>query len=368
MSTSTSAGRTVRIAAVQPALRLAELDWNMKRCEDLVRAAAQEHNPDVVILPEAFTCPNVYDKRLRGMAQPVDGPAYQMLKNLARELGCSVGGGFLAKRGGDTRNTYVLADPDGTTNLHDKDEPSVWEYNYYTRGQDDGVFTHRLGTVGLACGWETARGRTARRMVAAGTNLVLGGCCWPAYPTWAFPRGWFNRDMEYYRLWAADTTRSLARAVGAATAISWHVGPIGGKTPAMPGIPWNTIMTGETQIVERDGTILARMTYEDGEGSVAADVRVADPEPVDLVPSGFWIRPQTFTIHAVWHYMKQHGRARYAIDKALGRFPWQEWPDHDLPNHNPGMVDVSDAKQAAAQANGKHSTPAETKAEAEAEA
>jgi hypothetical protein len=66
--------------------------------------------------------------------------------------------------------------------------------------------------------------------------------------------------------------------------------------------------------------------------------------------------------------MKQHGRARYAIDKALGRFDWQELPDHDIPNHNPGMVDVSDAKQAAAQTNGKQSMPAETKAEAEAEA
>ena len=359
--------KTIKIAAVQPALRVAEVDWNLKRCEELVRDAAKEHHPDVIILPEGFNSPNVYDKRLRNAAAPVDGAPYQMLVKLARELGCSVGGGFLAKRGGDTRNTYVLADPDGTTNLHDKDEPSVWEYNYYTRGQDDGVFTHRLGTVGLACGWETARGRTARRMVAAKVNLVLGGCCWPAYPTWVFPRGWFNRDMEYYRLWAADTTRNLARLVGAPTALAWHVGPVHSGTPAMPGIPWNTIMTGETQIAERDGTILARMTYDDGEGSCAAEVKIAEPAPVDPIPSGFWVRPQCFSIHFVWHYMKNHGRLRYPIDKALGRFPWQEWPDHDIANHNPGtVVDVSDAP--AAQTNGKHSTPAETRAAAEAEA
>jgi predicted amidohydrolase len=363
-----SSPRTVKVAAVQPALRVGEMDWNMKRCEDLVRAAAKEHNPEVIILPEAFNCPNVYDKRLRHAAAPVDGAPYQLLKNLARELGCTVGGGFLAKRGGDTRNTYVLADPDGTTNLHDKDEPSVWEYNYYTRGKDDGVFTHRLGTVGLACGWETARSRTARRMVGANVNLVLGGCCWPAYPSWVFPRGWFNRDMQYYRLWAADTTRNFARLVGAPTAIAWHVGPVHSGTPAMPGIPWNTIMTGETQIAERDGTLLARMTYEDGEGSIAADVTIAEPAPVDPVPSGFWVRPQCFSIHFVWHYMKTHGRLRYPIDKALHRFPWQEWPDHDIPNHNPGTLDVSDAKLSGAGTNGKHTTSAETKAAAEAEA
>ena len=136
----------------------------------------------------------------------------------------------------------------------------------------------------------------------------------------------------------------------------------------MPGIPWNTIMTGETQIAERDGTILARMTYEDGEGSIAADVRIAEPAPVDPIPSGFWVRPQCFSIHFVWHYMKNHGRLRYPIDKALGRFPWQEWPDYDIPNHNPGTVDVSDAKQGVAETNGKQSTPAETKAGVEAEA
>jgi predicted amidohydrolase len=328
---------TVRIAAIQPALEVGEVERNLRRCEDLVRDAHRQHSPQVIVLPEAFTSPNMYDPKMRSVAVPVDGAPYEMLRRLARELDCTIGGGYLAKRGTTTRNTYVLADPDGTTNLHDKDEPSVWENAYYTGGTDPGVFTHPLGTIGLACGWETARSRTAQRMVGAQVNLVLGGCCWPAYPTWVFPRGWFNRDMEYYRAWAADTTRNLARAVGAPTALSWHVGNAKGGTPAMPGVPWNTIMTGETQIAERDGSVLARMTYADGEGSIAADVVLADPKPLDAIPSGLWLRPQTFTIHAVWHYMKQHGKARYLVDRRLGRFPWvTELPDHDIPNYNPG--------------------------------
>jgi hypothetical protein len=61
--------------------------------------------------------------------------------------------------------------------------------------------------------------------------------------------------------------------------------------------------------------------------------------------------------------MKNHGRVRYPIDKALNRFGWQDWPDYDLPNHNPGTVDVSDAPRASS--NGK---AAETKTPAEAEA
>ncbi len=39
-----------------------------------------------------------------------------------------------------------------------------------------------------------------------------------------------------------------------------------------PGIPWRTQMLGESQICDRDGTILARLTLEDGERHIVADV------------------------------------------------------------------------------------------------
>jgi hypothetical protein len=272
---------------------------------------------------------------LRTVACPVDGAPYQLLKRLAGELGCMIGGGYLCVRGRDTRHTYALAEPNGTTYLHDKDEPSVWEYCYYTGGQDDGVFSTPFGIVGCAMGFETARSRTARRMRDARVQLILGGDCWPAYPKWVFPRGWFRRDQEYYRLWAKETTATLARSVGAPAATAWHVGDIKAKTPMMPGVSWTTIMTGETQIVARDGQVIERLSYEDGEGFIAADVPLAQAEPLDPIPSGFWLRPQTFSLHAVWHYMKLHGRVKYRVDKLLHRFPWQELPQEDLPNFNP---------------------------------
>jgi predicted amidohydrolase len=341
--------RTIRVAAIQPLLRVGEMEWNMARCEDLVRRAAKEHSPDVIILPEGFTSPNVFDPACRAVPVPVDGPPYQLLRRLAQELGCVVGGGYLSVRGENAKHTYVLAEPDGTTNLHDKDEPSVWENAFYTGGDDDGVLTTSLGTVGCAMGWETARSRTARRLRRARVQLLLGGCCWPAYPNWVFPRPLLNRDADYYKIWAQETTANLARAVGVPTALAWHVGDVGSRTPLMPGVPWNTHMTGETQIVERDGRILARLAREDGEGYIAADVVLAEPEPLDPIPAGFWLRPQVNSIHIVWHYMKWHGIARYRIAKAAHRFPWQKLTGHDIPNHNPavrpgGTVDLRQAE------------------------
>ena len=105
-------------------------------------------------------------------------------------------------------------------------------------------------------GYETARTRTARRMRDSGVQLILGGDCWPSSPAWPITRRLFEREQEYYLLWAADTPANLARAVGAPAAVAFHVGPIDCKMPGMPGVRYPTIMTGESQIVSPDGRCL----------------------------------------------------------------------------------------------------------------
>ena len=306
----------------------------MRRCEDLVRRAAAETSPDVIILPEGFTSPNVFDPVERSVPMPVDGPAYQLLRRLSKELGCAVGGGYVAVRGRDTRGTYVLAEPDGATHLHDKDEPSGWEYCYYTPGRDDGVFQTSFGLIGCVMGYETARSRTARRLRAAGVRLILGGECWPGLPEWPVLRGLLSREGAYYALSAKEATGVLARAVGVPAATAWSVGPVRARTPMAPGVPWPCELHGETQIVERDGRILQRLGPNDGEGFIADDVTLAEPEPLDDIPSAFWLRPNTFFIHVAWHALKHHGRLRYRYDKRRGLFPWTALPPHDIPNHN----------------------------------
>jgi len=326
----------LRVAAVQPRLRIGEVEWNLRRCEELVRKAAAETGPDLVVLPEAVTSPNVYHPALRAAPRPVDGPAYQLFRDLARELGCAVGAGYHSVRGGDARHTYVLAEADGSTHLHDKDQPSVWENCYYVGGTDDGVLDTGFGRVGCALGFECNRSRTARRLRAAGVRLIVGGECLPSYPRWPVLRGYLRREQSYFGLWAADTARTLARAVGAPAALAFHVGDLTMRTPLLPGVPWPTSQTGETQIVERDGRVLERMTAADGEGFVAATVTLAEPEPLDDIPTGFWLRPQPASIHAVWHVMNRHGRLSYRVNKARGRFPWQAFPPHDIPDHVTG--------------------------------
>ena len=143
-----------RLAVVQPVLAVGAVEANLARLEDLIRDAHREHAPDVILVPEACTSPNVYAKALLAVPRPLDGAPSQLLTRLARELDCVVGGGFLAVRGAHAYGTYVLAEPDGTTHLHDKDIPTAWEHNYYRGGHDPGVVrSHALNTpVGLMSG------------------------------------------------------------------------------------------------------------------------------------------------------------------------------------------------------------------------
>jgi predicted amidohydrolase len=336
---------TVKVAAVQPALRLGEVAWNLARIDELIRDAHREHSPDVITVPEAMTSPNVYSPLMDGVARPVDGQPFQLLTRLARELECVIGGGFIAARGGHTYGTYVLADPDGSAHLHDKDIPTVWEHNYYRGGDDDGVTdSGELGRVGLACGWEWARAGTARRLRDGRVRLLLGGMCWPSFPdNWPMPFELLNRrERAVQRQLARELPRQVARMIGAPVAMPSHVGDVEFPAPMMPGVRWATEMVGETQIVERDGTVLARMTYEDGEGHVAADVALAEPEPLDPVPDRLWIPVMPASVHATWHTLNLAGAARYRLQHLRRRHPWQTEPAVDLPDEVPADAATSE--------------------------
>ena len=328
-----------RIAVVQPALALGEVERNLARIEELVRDAHREHAPEVIVVPEGCTSPNVYAKVLRDGPRPVDGQPMQLLTGLARELGCVIAGGFLAIRGAHAYGTFVLAEPNGAVHLHDKDIPTAWEHHFYRGGDDPGLAEcTTLGcTVGLMSGWEWARYRTAARVRDAGARLVIGGMCWPSMPlNWGGPlRPWVRREHAIWRRQARELPGQVARLTGAPVAHASHVGPIRGETPLGPGIAWRTEMLGESQICERDGSILARMSLEDGEGHVAADVQLGEPSPSLEIEDRFWIPRMTLSTRAAWHTMNAHGALAYRARHARGGFGWQQWPAGDLPDHSP---------------------------------
>jgi hypothetical protein len=120
------------------------------------------------------------------------------------------------------------------------------------------------------------------------------------------------------------------------------------STPFAPGVPWPSILRGETQIVDAEGTSLGHLSYEDGEGYVCADVAWGEARPVDPVPPKFWMPTLPWTVHAVWVATNASGQARYALDRRRRAFPWQGTPGEgaDLPDRVPaGMLDLPPAER-----------------------
>ncbi len=338
-----SARKAIKVAAVQPHLKRAAVEENLAHLEDLIRDAHREHNPAVIVVPEACSSPNVFHRDMRGVTRPIDGAPFQLLTRLARELDVVVAGGFLARRGNDAYGTYVLAEPDGRAHLHDKDIPTAWEHHYYTGGDDDGrVHCSELALdVGLASGWEWARYRTSARL--RGVDLVLGGMCWPSFPlNWTVPplNLWVRREHAIWRRQARELPAQVARLVGAPVVHASHVGPVDAEFPAAPVVAWKTQMLGETQICAADGSVLARLTLEDGEGHIAADVTPGSVAPIDPLTDRFWIPVMTMSTHvAAWHVMNNHGRLDYKLRKLRGKHEWQQFPAGDLPDELPPVAD-----------------------------
>ncbi|WP_320669391.1 carbon-nitrogen hydrolase family protein [Patulibacter defluvii] len=322
----------MRVVAIQPRVALGEVEANLRHVEDLVDRAVAEHHPRLVCLPESTTTPNLYHRRMRTVARPVLGEPLAVLRRLARRHDCLVGGGFLAVRGADARGTYALCEPDGSVHFHDKDTPSFWENNYYGPGRDDGVMRTSLGTIGCANGWEWGRTRTIHRMQAGGVRLVAGGMHFPSVPDWPLAARWFrDRDHHLLTQYCRETPPRLARMLGVPVVHPSHVGDFTMATPLVPGLPWSSSCVGETQICDADGRPLARLSYEDGEGWVGADVELAEPRPRDPTPPTFWNASFPLSAHLVWYVGNLHGRAKYLAMKRLGRHAWSPGPD--VPDH-----------------------------------
>lgn len=145
----------MKIVAIQPALQLGQVEANLKKLEQLILAAYQEHSPDVIVLPESMTSPNVYSPQALLTPQPLQGEPLQLLIRLAKQLNVVITGGFVAIRDGHTYGTYVMVERNGDYHLHDKDIPTAWEQNFYRGGSDNGVVdSSSLNCkVALLSGW-----------------------------------------------------------------------------------------------------------------------------------------------------------------------------------------------------------------------
>lgn len=310
----------VKVAAVQVEARLAEVDWNIAHAESLAREAI-EAGARIVALPEFFTTSIVYDERLFACSLPPENAAVEMMVGLAKAHDVWIGGSYLEMRDGDVYNTYVLAEPDGTLHRHDKDLPTMVENSFYTGGSDDGLFETGLGPVGAAVCWETIRTQTVRRLRSK-VGLLMTGSHWWSEPGWALGRKRWARMHEDNRALMRATPGIFARLIGAPSLHGAHASVLEGRMLMWPGpgmtAPVRTQLMGETQIVDAEGTIVARRGYEEGAGIVTGEIELGAQEPADPIPERFWIPGLDVMYRTMWNHQNMCGKAAYRRAKRKG--------------------------------------------------
>lgn len=301
---------SVRAAAIQLSAEIADVDANLAACERLAADAASQ-GASWIILPEFFTTGVAFDARLSGADLPPDGAAAQLMADLAKRHGATVGGSFLCRDSdGEVRNAFMLFSPEGALlGRHDKDLPTMWENSFYTTGSDDGVIETPGVAAGVALCWELIRSQTARRL-AGRVDIVVGGSCWWSVPSWQ-PRA-IARKMEIANeANATGAAPRFARLVGAPVIHAAHCGPIECPLPWMP-LGYRGVAEGGASICAADGTLLAFRDRREGEGVAVTDVELGRVAPADAIPQDYWLCKRGPIPTLAWNYQRAHGRRYYA--------------------------------------------------------
>jgi predicted amidohydrolase len=304
---ASAAPTSIRVAAVQMTAELANVEANLLKAERLTRVAFQR-GARWVILPEFFTSAIAFHPEMANATRAMNGTPAQLLRKLAREGNAFVGGSFLAWRDGNAYNSFVLALPDGNTRRHDKDYPSYWEACYYVGGSDNGIISTPDGNVGAALCYEFVRSKTAARLKGR-VDMVVGGSCW-----------WGVEDTvpanDPMRRWVLDlpkdTPSQFARLLGVTVVHASHAGRFEGLSWPGPPAPFSSSYLGETQIVNGRGEILARLSEQDGEDIITAEITLGAVAGERVpIPERFWIPDMPADEHRLWEAQLKSGHQYY---------------------------------------------------------
>lgn len=165
---------------------------NIAEAGRLIEAAVAADRPDLVSLPEVWTCLGgtraTKFEQAEALPEPgapdSAGPAYSFLRDTARRRGLFVHGGSIIERAGETLyNTTLVFDPAGTEigryrkiHLFDIVTPDGASYRESaTFGAGDQVVTCRAGeiTLGLAICYDLRFGELFLALRRAGADLIL---------------------------------------------------------------------------------------------------------------------------------------------------------------------------------------------------
>lgn len=328
-------GPALSIAAVQMEANLAPTAERLARADRLVVAAAQA-GAQLVLLPECFNTGYAYSEENHALAESLDGPTAGWLAATAASLDVHLAGSLMLLEEAECYNALLLFAPDGQMWRYDKSYPFGWERGYFRpsrRQPNVTVADTNLGKIGLLICWDVGHLNLWQAYAGQVDLLLIASCPVDvAQATYHFPNGdsFSLNDMgstmaatsDSAQLTFGEMVNQQAAWLGVPVVQAVECGRIRSDIPlgrrALLGFalaaPWllkyfrqaNSMkmtceLVHECKILDGDGRIVARLSEEDGECFLLAEVRLApslpdpqDKQPPSLLPGMSYFLADTF--------------------------------------------------------------------------
>lgn len=293
----------MKIAAVNFNAVFADVEENLRKAAEYTKQAAAE-GAELILFPEFFTSSMGFSVKMLDV--PVKSkPIESILKKLAAQQKIIIGGSYLYYDGNESYNLFQLVFPDGSVFSHRKDIPTIAENCYYVGGDEENVLKTPIGDIGVALCWEMERYDTLKRL-SQKVDIVLAGTCWADLRDGAPLK-------EYNRQFALKTPVTFAKLLHVPVIHSNHCGTITAFDYPDEKNPYTFQMVGATQMVDRDGNIIARKAFDDGEGLIISDISTdkGKRKPADIDYGSYWIEPLPEPYLYAWENYNRTGKNYY---------------------------------------------------------
>jgi predicted amidohydrolase len=251
--------RELRVAAVSPQITLGDVNGNVCRVGDSVRAAV-EVGAKLVVAPELALCGYAFDDRREAEAAALTRGAQEWgAITSALPAGCVAVVGYAQKDGDYLFNTAAVLTADGY--IGDYRKAHLWgrESALFDTGDEAGTIVETpIGRLGVAICYDNEFPEVPRRLALSGAELLALPVNWPYV---ARPVG--EHPPEVIQAMAAARSSRLATVVA-------------DRTGRERGIEW----TGGSCVITDDGWVTARGS----DAVIAATLSLRPPSDKSLPP------------------------------------------------------------------------------------
>ncbi|RPI94374.1 MAG: carbon-nitrogen hydrolase family protein [Chloroflexi bacterium] len=302
--------KRISLATTQLDVTPAPLAERLARAESLVTRAARA-GAQLVALPELFNTGYAYRDENFALAETVDGPTAQWMKQVSSRLGIHLAGSLLLRDGQDIYNALLLYAPDGRVWRYDKNYPWGWERAYFRERRAITIAETDLGSIGMMLCWDMAHAELWQQY-AGKVDLMLACSCPPnlSQPIYHFPDGSQITGAQMGPVFAsmrqaelqvfADTPAQQCAWLGVPFISSTACGqvdtplpnPMGSFLGFLPAAPWlvghlpkvgqmkvRAGVVEAARILAADGRQLAGLCSEQGETFVLSEVAIPAERP-----------------------------------------------------------------------------------------